>query len=221
LSTCLITARNPHSIRSRLVYQLYRRVARLLNVSQELAIGADLLGDQRPRSPGRTDAAVVPANRLEMLYDKTHQSLFRLACRMTGDADAALDLIQETFLRAAGQPEKVPPGDGPGEAWLVRVLVNLCRDRFRKQTVRARFVDQVPVSHAVADPEATAVARDLVKAALAALAPRRRAVISLCELEELPVREVARLLGLAEVTVRWHLVVGRREMAARLGRDLP
>jgi RNA polymerase sigma-70 factor (ECF subfamily) len=159
---------------------------------------------------------MTAAERLERLYDTAHQRLYRLGCRMTGDADAALDLIQETFLRAAGRPEAVPAADSAAEAWLVRVLVNLCRDRFRKQAVRTRSADRVPVGHAAEDPEAAAVARDLVKAALAALAPRRRAVIALCELEELPVREAARLLGITEVTVRWHLIVGRREMAARL-----
>jgi len=164
-----------------------------------------------------------PVDRVERLYDQTHQRLFRLGCRMTGDADAALDLVQETFLRAACRPEAVPRDDGPAEAWLVRVLVNLCRDQLRKQTVRTRAAGRLPLlvmPGAAADPEATAVARDLVAAALAALAPRRRAIVALCELEELPVREVARLLGLAEVTVRWHLVVGRREMAARLGRNV-
>lgn len=163
---------------------------------------------------------MTATERLERLYDTTHQRLYRLGCRMTGDADAALDLIQETFLRAAGRPDAVPAAASAAEAWLVRVLVNLCRDRFRKQAVRTRSVDRVPTGHAAEDPEAKAVARDLVKAALAALAPRRRAVIALCELEELPVREAARLLGITEVTVRWHLIVGRREMAARLARNV-
>jgi RNA polymerase sigma-70 factor (ECF subfamily) len=179
-------------------------------VTQELAIPAGRLSDQ----------TMTAAERLERLYDTAHQRLYRLGCRMTGDADAALDLIQETFLRAAGRPDAVPAADSAAEAWLVRVLVNLCRDRFRKQAVRTRSADRVPVGHAAEDPEAAAVARDLVKAALAALAPRRRAVIALCELEELPVREAARLLGITEVTVRWHLIAGRREMAAWLGRKL-
>jgi RNA polymerase sigma-70 factor (ECF subfamily) len=175
-------------------------------VSQELAIPAH-----------RFRETVSPAERLELLYDQTHQRLFRLGCRMTGDPDAALDLIQETFLRAAARPAAVPAAGSAAEAWLVRVLINLCRDQYRKQAVRSRTAERIPAGAAAADPEAAAVARDLVQAALAALAPQRRAVIALCELEELPVREAARLLGVTEVTVRWHLAVGRREMAARLG----
>jgi len=185
-------------------------------VRQELAIADDLLGTESRTIPGE---AATPAGRLALLYDRSHQRLFRLGCRMTGEADAALDLVQDTFLRAASRPAAVPRDAAGAEAWLVRVMVNLCRDRFRKQTVRTRAADRLPAmpaTSAAADPEAAAVARDLVRAALAALAPRRRAVVALCELEELPVGEAARLLGLAEVTVRWHLARGRREMAARL-----
>ena len=51
---------------------------------------------------------------------------------------------------------------------------------------------------------------------MAELGPRRRAVIVLVELEELPTREVARLLGMPEGTVRWHLSKGRRQLRTRL-----
>ena len=50
-------------------------------------------------------------------------------------------------------------------------------------------------------------------ARLTRLSPRRRAVVVLHELEGRPSREVARLLGIAEVTVRWHLLAARRELA--------
>jgi DNA-directed RNA polymerase specialized sigma24 family protein len=41
-------------------------------------------------------------------------------------------------------------------------------------------------------------------------------VIVLCELEGRPVGDVARLLGVAAVTVRWHLLAARRELARLL-----
>ena len=54
------------------------------------------------------------------------------------------------------------------------------------------------------------------RSALARLPARLRAVVVLHELEELPVAAVARLLGIAAVTVRWHLLAARRELAAAL-----
>ncbi len=44
----------------------------------------------------------------------------------------------------------------------------------------------------------------------------RRAVVVLSELEGLDTHRVAQLLGVAVVTVRWHLAAGRRELGARL-----
>ena len=45
---------------------------------------------------------------------------------------------------------------------------------------------------------------------------RRRAVVVLHELEGAPPARIARLLGLRPATVRWHLSVGRKELARLL-----
>jgi DNA-directed RNA polymerase specialized sigma24 family protein len=49
--------------------------------------------------------------------------------------------------------------------------------------------------------------------ALNRLAPRRRAIVVMHELEGLSIPDIARFLGIRSVTVRWHLSVGRRELA--------
>jgi RNA polymerase sigma-70 factor (ECF subfamily) len=157
--------------------------------------------------------------RLAGLFDAHHERLFRLACRLSSDREEARDLVQEAFLRAARRPAAVPEGEQPGEAWLVRTLVNLCRDRYRRLGVRSRVHESLRKPEETDHPEDAAVARATVKAALATLAPRRRAAIVLHELEGVPVREVARLLGIAEVTVRWHLLAARRELAHVLGKE--
>jgi RNA polymerase sigma-70 factor (ECF subfamily) len=160
-----------------------------------------------------------PADRLGALFDAHQARLYRLARRMLADAEEARDLVQEAFLRAARHLGSVPADDGGAGAWLTRVVVNLCRDRGRRLEVRRRAAATVlrPVEAAPdSGPESRAVARTAVQTALAALPPRRRAVVVLHELEERPVAEIARLLGLARVTVRWHLATGRRDLAARL-----
>jgi RNA polymerase sigma-70 factor (ECF subfamily) len=151
--------------------------------------------------------------RLAQLFDAHHERLFRLARRLSADREEARDLVQETFLRAARRPASVPDGAQPGEAWLVRVLVNLCRDRHRRTGVRTRVHASLRRQEESAHPENAAVARATVQAALARLSPRRRAAIVLHEIEGIPAREVGRLLGIAEVTVRWHLLAARRELA--------
>lgn len=172
------------------------------------------------------ESTLEPAapERLARLFDAHQRRLFFLALRMASDREEAQDLVQEAFLRAARRPGSVPAGDepgGPGEAWLVRTLVNLCRDRYRRRAVRSRVLapprrGDSPCEPGTDHPEAAEVARATVKAALVRLSPRRRAVVALHELEGIPVREVAHLLGVTEVTVRWHLLAARRELARLL-----
>jgi RNA polymerase sigma-70 factor, ECF subfamily len=159
----------------------------------------------------RTDS-VTDTDRLAELFDAHQRRLFQLALRLCSDREEARDLVQEAFLRAARQPGSVPEG----EAWLVRTLVNLCRDRYRRLAVRSRARQELTLDgrdDRRPHPEDAQVARATVQAALERLSPRRRAVVILHELEDRPVREVARLLGVTEVTVRWHLLAARRDLA--------
>lgn len=158
--------------------------------------------------------AVVPsaAERLAAIFDAHHQRLYRLARRLVSTRDDALDLVQETFLRAARMPKSIPNGFTDEEAWLVRVLVNIRRDQWRKAGVRKRVAAQSLPSEAM-DPEAHLIAHAAVWSALDALSPRRRAVVVLHELEGLTVKDVSSLLGISAITVRWHLARGRRDLA--------
>jgi RNA polymerase sigma-70 factor (ECF subfamily) len=158
--------------------------------------------------------------RLGGLFDTHHQRLYRLARRLSRNAEDARDLVQETFLRAARSPHSIPDGTSHEEAWLVRVLVNICRDRWRKTAVRTRaHACEIPNDVSSDNPEAAVLARTLIWGALERLPPRRRAVIVMYELEGAAIPAIAKLLGVTPVTVRWHLSRGRRELAHALGRE--
>lgn len=169
-----------------------------------------------------SEPAAAPAVDLGELFAAHGSRLYRLALRLTSDPAAAEDLVQETFLRAARRPERVPAEPQRGEAWLVRVLVNLTRDDFRRR--RTRRAAARSLANDERDPVDTAgavLARHDVGAALARLPARRRAVVVLHELEGLDTAAIARLLGIARVTVRWHLAAGRAELRRRLVSSLP
>jgi RNA polymerase sigma-70 factor (ECF subfamily) len=155
-----------------------------------------------------------PAERLSALFDAHHDRLYRLARRLAPNADDALDLVQETFLKAARSPTSVPPGLTSEEAWLVRVLINIRRDEWRKTEVRKRHDREMSRSTLVDnDQEAVLMARATVWRALDTLTPRRRAVVVMYELEGLAISAIASLLGVSAITVRWHLAMGRRDLA--------
>jgi RNA polymerase sigma factor (sigma-70 family) len=72
---------------------------------------------------------------------------------------------------------------------------------------------------AAVSPEAGILAKAMVRQALEALSPRRRAILVMYELEGATIPAIAKLLGVTPVTVRWHLSMGRREMARALKGD--
>jgi RNA polymerase sigma-70 factor (ECF subfamily) len=160
-------------------------------------------------------AAGEPAERLAALFDSHYSRLYSLARRLAGRADEAEDLVQETFLRAARA--HVPLGPTQEEAWLVRVLVNIRRDQWRRAAVRDRHAPAMVSPRSTSSGEAAFLARSTVWRALEALPPRRRAVVIMHELEELPIWKIAALLGIRGVTARWHLSKGRRQLADVLG----
>ena len=158
------------------------------------------------------------AQRLEELFDRHYQRLYRLARRLSATHDDARDLVQETYLRAAQKPTSVPGGLSSEEAWLVRVLINLCRDRWRQQAVRQRVgFGHYAAPSTTPSGEAALIARNTIWHGLQRLSPRRRAILVMCELEGLSIPTIARTLGVNAVTVRWHLSRGRRELAKVIG----
>ena len=162
-----------------------------------------------------------PVARLASLFDTHHDRLYRLARRLVSSTDDALDLVQETFLRAARSPLSVPADSASAEeAWLVRILVNIRRDQWRKHEVRNRHgraaEDGMRTPQGSQTPETALIAKTSIWQALDLLPPRRRAIIVMHELEAMPVSAIASLLGISAITVRWHLSAGRRELARAL-----
>ncbi len=164
--------------------------------------------------------AANPAERLASLFDVHHDRLYRLARRLAPSTDDALDLVQETFLKAARCPRTIPTGSTNEEAWLVRVLINIRRDQWRKKSIREHHdkarLGGSQMTSGSRDPEAVLIAKSSIWQALDVLPPRRRAIVVMFELEGLAIPAIAALLGITSITVRWHLSMGRRDLAGAL-----
>jgi RNA polymerase sigma-70 factor (ECF subfamily) len=186
-----------------------------------LGVYPAVLGEALAMAIPADDCPQAAAERLGLLFDAHHQRLYRLARRLARSAEDARDLVQETFLRAAQSVGSIPEGLSHEEAWLVRVLINICRDGWRRTAVRRRLeplrlADSVTQS---GNLEQTFIAQATVWRALDRLPPRRRAAVVLYELEGATIPAIAKLLGVAAVTVRWHLSRGRRDLARIIGQD--
>ena len=69
-----------------------------------------MLGQAIAFSPVAQEADADPSAPLARLFDTHHARLYSLARRMTASADAARDVVQETFLRGARAPHSIPYG---------------------------------------------------------------------------------------------------------------
>lgn len=152
---------------------------------------------------------------LSDLFDTHHQHLYRMGLRMLNCAEDAEDLLQETFLKACRNKQKIPTSTSGARAWLMRILVNSCRDRYRRKAVRKEdhHEDFSHVAHPQNEEQAY-LAKQTIWQALSALPAKRRAVVILHELEGLPPPDIGQLLDMKSVTVRWHLSKGRKAMNA-------
>jgi RNA polymerase sigma-70 factor (sigma-E family) len=133
-------------------------------------------------------------------------ALFRAGHLMTGDAGAAEDLVQETFIRVARRWDRVRVMDHP-VAYARRVLVNLAvTEAERRSRQRAELTPQ-PTWFESADQAAARALSEVddlaeFRWALAKLPPRERAVLVLRYWADLPTGEVAAILGCSAGTVK-------------------
>ncbi len=159
------------------------------------------------------------------LYEQNWRLLWGIGYRMTGDAAEAEDIVQETFVRAVTSPPR--DTSEPWRPWLVRVAMNIARDRLRKRRRDYRgpwlptpipeegFHDETPS----ASEDSPEVRYDLIESvtfaflvALEALTPTRRAVLLLRDVFDYSTDETAAALGMTEANVKVALHRARAAM---------
>ena len=155
----------------------------------------------------------------DQLVVRHQRVLYRLAIRLTGNRADAEDVLQDVFFQAFRRLKSFR-GDSQFGTWLYRIAVNAALMR-RRQSRRTRadpletYLPQfrsdgrhrrIDVDYSAASRiEALVQRRELKKLLLDAitrLPGRYRAAVVLCDLEELPAREAARVLRVDERAVR-------------------
>ncbi|MEH0938247.1 SigE family RNA polymerase sigma factor [Micromonospora psammae] len=125
-------------------------------------------------------------------------TLLRVAYLLTGDRNAAEDLLQEVLEQVYVRWRRVRTTP---EAYARKALVNRAANRWRR---RARRPERALAEHdGVRQDHADDVAtREGIVAALRTLPPRQRATVVLRYLEDLSVTDVAAALGCSEGAVK-------------------
>ena len=144
----------------------------------------------------------------------------RFALRLTGDADAANDVVQEAICLVLRRWRSYR-GDAEFATWMLRIVLNVDRDRRRRQRKVAPTLDDDVVSPA-ASPVDWAAADELharTREAIDRLPERQREVMLLSFGEGLAAADVARVLGTTEANVHACLHLARKRVARALGVD--
>ena len=143
-------------------------------------------------------------NRLGPDFDEFVRSasgrLLRLAVLLTRERGRAEDLVQTCLVRTAGRWSVAR--DNPS-AYARRVLVNLARNRWRDASRRPAEVSGLSGIDPAEDPaDDVIVQRDAMSRLLAELPTGQRTVLALRYFEDLPVAEVAAILGCSQGNVK-------------------
>ncbi|TEU04424.1 MAG: sigma-70 family RNA polymerase sigma factor [Dehalococcoidia bacterium] len=154
------------------------------------------------------------------LVERYQREVYNLSLRMLGNASAAEDASQDTFLSAFRGIGKFRGGSF--RAWLYRIAANACRDQLRSLRRRpATSIDSLPLELEAdqPSPEDFAMRRELgeeIKRALAALPPDQRLAVILRDIEGLDYREIAQVTGSSLGTVKSRINRGRARLRHHL-----
>jgi RNA polymerase sigma-70 factor (ECF subfamily) len=164
-------------------------------------------------------ARVLAGDRLAAreLYDAHAGRVYRLAFRLTGDADLAREFTQDTFVRAFAQLSKFR-GESALSTWLHRITVTVVSNAMRKvKRFRARETDLEDVHPVDADGAGVdPVLRERLHRAITALPEIYRTTIIMHDLEGYTHTEIADVLGVAEGTCKSRLSQARAQLRAAL-----
>ena len=142
--------------------------------------------------------------------------------RVLGDRTDLDDLVQEVFVIAFRGLDRFR-SDARLSTWLYRICVNVALGKIRTRRRRPAAVGVADLDAASADPSLTErpetpdrslerrQEQDRVYRALEQLAPKKRIVLYLHEIEGLDLKEIAYLVDSNPVTVRTRLFYARRE----------
>jgi len=170
--------------------------------------------------PGRLEAAAAGEwLDAEGIFRQYHADLVRLALLLVGDCASAEDVVQDVFTRLCARGRELDQVSAL--AYIRTAVVNGCRSVLRRRALARRIAitRAAPWRDTQESAEHTAILaedRRRVLAALAALPARRREVLVLRFYLNLPVAEVAAILGISQGSVKSAAARGLAALGRRL-----
>ncbi len=168
-----------------------------------------------------------------LLYRRHQAAMFRFALRMTGNAWAAEEIVQDVFMILMREPKKYDAERGTLGAFLYGIARNRVMKHLERLPREVSLEEKNGngtgaqiVLQDTSTPATWAEKRERseqVRTAVLDLPAEFREAVVLCELEEMSYEEAARMAGCPIGTIRSRLHRGRALLMAKLEilRDLP
>lgn len=158
---------------------------------------------------------VLENDTLQKLYDRYYSAALLYTTALCADADLARDIVADAFVKAyISLPREIPSF----QFWLFRVCKNLWIDHLRRQPVLLSEEQLLTIAdHRT--PESLYLQNERYRClwqCIHTLAPIDREIVTLHYFSELPLQEVARLVGKSYPAVRQRLVRLRQAIKQRM-----
>jgi RNA polymerase sigma-70 factor (ECF subfamily) len=148
---------------------------------------------------------------LQPLMERHSRRVYRIALAYLRSPDDAMDVVQETFVKAFRSAARWDPASEVAP-WLTRIAVNQSIDTYRRGRRRMQMLAPLPetdrspeIEAADASPERRAIGREAAEKldrALVALPETQRAVFVMRHYDEMSLEEIAAALDLRLGTVK-------------------
>ena len=171
-----------------------------------------------------SDAEIIAASLLDpdcfgLLFERHFQAVFSYAVRSIGVVEGE-EIASEVFVQAFSSRRRFDPTYRSARPWLLGITSNLVSTRYRSferrnrayQRALGRGSDVEEFETEVADRVDASSHTERARAALAALRPPERTVVSLFVFGGLTYQEIAQVLDLREGTVKSRLSRGRAHL---------
>lgn len=168
-----------------------------------------------------------------LLYRRSQAGIYRFALRMTGNAWAAEEIVQDVFMTLMRDPRKYDAERGPLGAYLYGIARNRVMKYLERLPREVSLLEKKEdgsgpgiILQDASTPWNWVEARERatqVRAAVLELPAEFREAVVLCELEEMSYEEAAQMAGCPIGTIRSRLHRGRALLLAKLEmlRELP
>ncbi len=163
-------------------------------------------------------AFVMTEDEFRLFYDRNARPLWAYLSRLTGDRQAADDLLQESFYRFL-RANASHDSDAHRKHYLFRIATNLVNDGYRQSKTRPNTVEHdVELLESRMDRGGSnADTRVDLDRAMAQLKPRERAMLWMAYAQGSSHKEIATVVGVKADSVKPLLFRARRKLAELLG----